>query len=87
MALEGRAGVMQRRGYEDDAAACGGICPGIGIRLSGFEKVGDSGSQGVIGAYHVNVDDGFEGVRGDAYYWGEEVPCCAGTEFSLSLCI
>lgn len=50
MALEGRAGVMQRRGYEDDAAACRGVCPGIGIRLGGSEKVRDGGSEGIIGA-------------------------------------
>lgn len=34
----------------------------------------------VVGAEHVDVDDGFEGVCGKLVDGGQEVSCCTGTK-------
>lgn len=65
---------------EDDAAAGAGA--GVDVRGfvlgGGCDEVGESGFEGVVGAEHVDVHDGFEGVGAELGDWGEEVAGCAG---------
>lgn len=71
---------MQRCGYEDDAAASVGVLAGVGTGSGGFEEVRDGSFQRVVGSKHVNVNDGLEGVGGEATDGREEIACCAGAE-------
>jgi hypothetical protein len=76
---------VQGGGDEDDAAARGGVCAGVLVGGGGLEEVGERRFEGVVGAEDVDVDYGFEGVRGEAGEWGEEVACCAGTVGPISV--
>lgn len=40
--------------------------------------MGQHGFGGVVGAEHVDVDDGFEGVGGELGEGREKIACCAG---------
>ena len=50
------------------------------VRARGGDQVRERGFQRVVGAQHVDVDDGFEGVGADLGDWGEEVAGGAGAE-------
>lgn len=76
--LERRTRIMQRCGYEDDAAAGGSRGFGVGILARRFYEVGEGRLERVVGAEDVDVDYGLEGVGGEGGEGGKEVSGCAG---------
>ena len=84
MRLQRHGCVVDSRGDEDDAAAGAErvhvqALRRVGVALGGGEEGWESGFQGVVGAEHIDVDNGFEGVGGEGSDWGEEVACCSRT--------
>ena len=69
---------MQSRGNKYDTAPSRGVTSSVRVLGGGFKKIWERGFEGVEGADHVDVDNGFEGVCGEASQRGEEVACCAG---------
>ena len=53
--------------------------------LYGLEEVGEDGFCGIEGTEEVDVDDGFEGVRGELAERGEEIACCAAAVVVVSM--
>ncbi len=81
MGLEGHGCVVDCCGDEDDTAAGAAGVGSFAVVLvfaGGFDEVGESGFEGVVGAEDVDVHDGFEGVGAELVDGGEEVACCSG---------
>lgn len=76
---------MEGCGNEDDASAGRGVGAIVGMFLGGGEEVRDGRFQCVEGADGVDVEDGFEGIGGEAVDGRQEVARCTGTGGMLAL--
>ena len=62
MCLERRAGIVQRRGDEDDAPTGRAVLAIIWVLGSRFYEVGKRGFESIIRAQDVDFDHGFESI-------------------------